>query len=376
MSRRQLFFGVVVGTIVVLVSVALAEVVLRVYARTASTSLAAALRVDPFAVLVEPHGDAGYRPRPERTFDYDNGARATVNTMGFRGPGVAVPKPPGTLRIVLLGGSSTFGWGVDDHETIDSYMREALLERYPDRTIEVVNLAFDGYDSYQLYERFRSDGLALEPDVVIVNSGVNDVRNAWYRDIRDGDRRTMLYLGTLDQLRFELERGGPTIWSRIKHWFHVARVPGWVHQQVRLAGSRSVAQDLQPAAYHWDALDYFERNVQRLLVLAADSANAIVLFSTPPSSLHPGDEHPLVSYWLHDARSTQEYRDSLSVRGQAVVAEEAGKGRVAAYVPHEELPRAFFLDDAHLTPEGNRRMAEDFVAALEPWIERRGRRSP
>ncbi|HEB53493.1 MAG TPA: hypothetical protein ENI87_09590, partial [bacterium] len=43
--------------------------------------------------------------------------RLRTNSLGLRGPDVAVPKPPGTFRIVMLGDSVTFGWGVDDEVT-------------------------------------------------------------------------------------------------------------------------------------------------------------------------------------------------------------------------------------------------------------------
>ena len=92
MTRRTtlgalaLLFGLAVGAL-------LAEVTLRVYAHTSDGSLAWRLRADPYAVLIEPHGVAGYRPRPGRVFTYENDTESHINSMGFRGPEVAVPKP-------------------------------------------------------------------------------------------------------------------------------------------------------------------------------------------------------------------------------------------------------------------------------------------
>jgi lysophospholipase L1-like esterase len=365
-------FGIGLAGLLLASSALLVEVVLRVYAGMANTALAQALRSDPYEVLIEPHGHLGFRPRPERTFRYANGTSATTNRMAFRGPEVAVPKPDGTVRALLLGGSSTFGWGVNDTETIDRHMSRILTERYPNLRVEVVNLAFDGYDSYQLLERLRSDGLRLQPDAVIVNAGVNDAHNAWVRNLEDGDRRTLLYEATMEQLRVEAARGGPTLWTRTKHYLYLGRLPGWVRGQAQLAAARA-ATDGKPPPYYWDALDYFERNLRRIVDLVADSSGA-VLFSTPPSSLlslYEPDEPPRASYWIHDARTTQLYRDSLSSRMQAVAANEAAGGREVTYIPHGEFAVALFMDDVHLTSEGNRRMAEDFVSALEPWLAAR-----
>jgi len=375
MDRRQVGFALGAGAVVLLVCAVLVEVVLRVYAGAAETSLAGALRVDPYAVLVEPHGEAGYRPRPGRTFEYPNGTAAHANEMGFRGPTVGVPKPTEVFRVVLLGGSTTFGWGVDDAHTIDAHMRRLFSERFPGSRVEVVNLALDGYDSYQLLERLRTDGLPLDPDVVILNTGVNDVRNAWFRDIRDGDRRTLLYLATMDQARYERARGGPTAWTRAKHYLYLARVPGWVRGQLSATSARSTVAEQGLPEYHWDAVDYFERNVRRSIELATETLDGVaILLSTPPSSLrtkYAPNDPPNANYWIRDAETTQVYRDSLSARLRQVAEVEAASGREVAYVRHAEIPPELFLDDAHLTSEGNLRVAEDFVAAVEPFLRAR-----
>lgn len=371
MRGRKALFGAAAATIVVVVSALLVEVVLRAYAAVAHDGLAEALQRDPYAVVVEPHGQSGYRPLPHRTLDYADGAAAHTNAMGFRGPEVRIPKPDGTFRILLLGGSTTFGWGVDDDDTIDRHMSAILRERYPGRSFDVVNLAFDGYDSWQLLERIRSDGARYEPDVVIVNTGVNDVSHAWYRDLQDGDRRNLLYRSTMDRLRDEQRRGHPRLWTRAKHWLYIPRVPGWLLAELRRGIGRRAAVDMPAPTPYWDVLEYFQRNLERIGEVVTGADRAVVLFSTPPSSLstrYEPDQPPLRYYWITDARTTQIYRDSLSARMRGVSDALAAKGLAVRYVPHAELAPELFLDDAHLTAAGNRRVAEDFVAALEPWI--------
>jgi lysophospholipase L1-like esterase len=258
---------------------------------------------------------------------------------------------------------------VNDDETIDRHMSRIWADRHPGDSLEVVNLAFDGYDSYQLFERFRSDGRPLQPDLVIVNAGINDVRNAWFQDIVDGDRRTQLYAATMEHARYELARGGPTIWNRTKHYSYLARVPGWLRGQMLAASARAESSGSALQPYYWDAADYFERNLRRIVQLAGDST--VVFFSTPPSSLrtkYDPDEPPRASYWIRDAETTQMYRDSLSARAQSIVAQGASDGRHTSFVRHDQLPPSLFLDDAHLTSEGNRRVAEAFVRAIEERI--------
>lgn len=352
-----LVMGLVIGGVV-------GEVSLRLYAHAADTWLSESLRADPYAVLIQPHGEVGYRPRPGSEFAYANGARATINAIGYRGPEVSLDKPEGTLRIVIIGGSTTHGWGVDDRNTIDSYMREQLRTRYPHRTFEVVNLGFDGYDSRQILERLRSDGLALEPDFVIVNTGVNDVRNARYPDLQAVDPRTLLYLPELIRLRDEEQRGGPTLWTKAKHYLYIARLPGPLRSV--LSGPLSAPEARPARRPHPDAKDYFERNLREIVDLHRHTPTTLLL-STEPSSLrtrYDSDDLSRRSYWVGDAETTQEYRDSLDARLEAVVNDAVAAGLRVARVPYQDLDPALFLDDAHLTAEGNAAVARAFVDAI------------
>lgn len=366
MARAGFLSGALMSLVLLIIGVAvgggLAEVTTRAYAGSAATPLARALRADPFAVLVEGHGDVGFRPKPHGTLEYANGAVATSNAMGFRGPEVVVPKPPGTTRIVLVGGSTTHGWGVGDDETIDHFMRRLLAERYPGRAFDVVNLAYDGYDSYQLFERLRSDGLSLEPDYVIVHTGINDVRNARFPGLVDRDPRTILWLPEVLRSLEEQSRG-PSLWTRLKHHSYAARLPSAARKQLLVERDTLMTP-------HPDALDYFERNLMRIIHLTRD-AGAVSLLSIAPSSLltkyRPGDRSP-ISYWIGNAAITQTYRDSLAGRLQAVVERAATEGFPVARVPLHSLEAELFLDDAHLTAAGNRRMAEIFVTALAPYL--------
>lgn len=366
------------GLLIRLTAVALAvtlsglagELSIRVYASFQDSVGRVLAQFDPMAVLVVPHGERGYRPRPNSVFRYSNGTFAISNSMGYRGPVVVIPKPSSTFRIILLGESTTHGWGVADDETIDTYMRVLLSERYPDRRVEVVNLAFDGYDSGQLVERLRTDGMQLDPDVIIVNTGINDVRNARFKDLADPDPRTLIWESVLQRLREEQARGGPTIWTRIKHYSYVARLPAIARQYWTNAQERREQPKVTP---NLAAVDIFERNLRRISALAV-RADIPVIFSTPPSSL-PFRYEPHatsgISYWVVDAVTTQHLRDELGRRMRRVVASELSRGHKAVYISPRLSPE-MFIDDAHLIPSGNRQIAFNFVAAAAPYLEARG----
>lgn len=345
-----------------------AEGMTRAYAQVGGEMGHVLARRDPLNITVEPYGEYGYKQRPGRFHEYENGTRATWNAMGFRGPLVAEPKPPGSFRVILLGESTTHGYQVDDNQTVDAHMRALLHERYPGTRFEAVNLALDGYDSYQIYQRFKVDGLALSPDLVIANTGINDVRNARFPNLKIPDVRTVVWADNLEQLREQERQGGPSLRFRLAHYLYAARLFGLIRDNFRrreeLASNSAVVP--QP-----DAVEYFETNIRRMAELVEASGAGLVL-STPPSSLlskYAATDVSGQSYWLADAATTQEYRDRLAARLQQLAEEYTARGWRVAYL-HLDLAPELFQDDCHLTGDGNRVVAKAFVEALGPFVTR------
>ncbi|MBM4266394.1 MAG: hypothetical protein FJ144_07275 [Deltaproteobacteria bacterium] len=64
-----------------------------------------------------------------------------INNHGFRGGDFAVAKPPGVIRVVTLGASSTFGYSNRDDETYPHRLEQILNERGGGRRFEVINIA-------------------------------------------------------------------------------------------------------------------------------------------------------------------------------------------------------------------------------------------
>ena len=101
--------------------VLLVELGLRMYAARNADFASRLLGYDLLAVKIAPMGELGYRQRANTSLRYKNGAVATSNAFGYRGPEVPFIKPTGTIRIVLAGGSTTHGWCVNDDQTIDFF---------------------------------------------------------------------------------------------------------------------------------------------------------------------------------------------------------------------------------------------------------------
>jgi hypothetical protein len=91
-----------------------------------------------------------------------------TNALGYRGPSPAtVEKPAGTRRVLVLGDSFVFGWGVPEEDSIPGQLRARLAN--PAAPVEIVNAGYHagaGPDAYYAY--LRREGMALAPDVVVL----------------------------------------------------------------------------------------------------------------------------------------------------------------------------------------------------------------
>lgn len=115
------------------------------------------------------------------------------------------PKQPGTIRIVCLGDSVTFGYRVPavwpekpseyDPEWLPYPMllEKHLREANPGRSIEVINMAVPGYTSHQGLAWLRRDINSLDPDLLTLSFGWNDVSfsDAPDREAIDTGRRAV-----------------------------------------------------------------------------------------------------------------------------------------------------------------------------------------
>jgi lysophospholipase L1-like esterase len=141
--------------------------------------------------------DMGHEHVPDRTALL-MGARVEISSLGLRNPEVALQKPEGFYRILVLGDSMTFGWGVQAEETYPRILERTLnaQTRLSDasRRFEVINAGVGNYNTAQEVSYFKERGVLLDPDMVILGFYVNDAettpraKSGWIR------QRSYLYV--------------------------------------------------------------------------------------------------------------------------------------------------------------------------------------
>jgi hypothetical protein len=99
---------------------------------------------------------------------------AGLNRWGYRGP-VVGRKQPGETRIVVLGGSTAFGYGVTWSEAAPAVLERQLNTRHPDHPVSVVNLGFNNEGAYA-YRPTLEDFRFLNYDIAVLFDGYNDMK--------------------------------------------------------------------------------------------------------------------------------------------------------------------------------------------------------
>jgi len=101
-----------------------------------------------------------------------------INSRGFRGEEFETTKPPGVFRIVALGDSTTFGLGESDDATYSRHL-EMLLNAKRAKACpvryEVINGGVEGYSTRYVLARLRYDVIPIQPDLVFVYVGWNNL---------------------------------------------------------------------------------------------------------------------------------------------------------------------------------------------------------
>lgn len=118
--------------------------------------------------------------------------RSCVGGHGFRSR--TTPVRDDARRIVFLGDSFLFGWGVHDHESLTEQLEARFLAAAPEATtIQCVNLGVPGYNIEQEFlvlsanqDRVRADAVVLcctandlEPQIVVPYRPERIYRHAW-----------------------------------------------------------------------------------------------------------------------------------------------------------------------------------------------------
>ena len=184
--------------------------------------------------------------------------RVSTDSNGLRAPLHAEAKAAGAYRVMTLGCSTTFGWGVDDAESYPARLESLLTEG--GHPVEVINAGQPGYSSFQglwLWDRALAK---YAPDLVIFGYLVQDSRVVQY-----SDHTQALLMQDADFLK-------QTVLHRLKSYL-------WIRNEVDLR--RKAASESGHGGEARIPLDEYVANIRAFAARAAQVGARFMLFGYP-----------------------------------------------------------------------------------------------
>ena len=161
------FLSKALFTLSVIILFLFVEFLFRIYSPPLS-------RFEEVLVLLEQDPALLWKQRKYLNVNFQ-GVKVVTNSSGLRDDTGSISLKKSAFRIVCLGESSTFGWGVPFDECYPAQLEKALKDRFPGKKFEVINAGQIGYSSYQGLIFLRNYILKYRPDVVTVPYLINDI---------------------------------------------------------------------------------------------------------------------------------------------------------------------------------------------------------
>lgn len=321
------------------------------------------------------HPIFGWTYNPTFALDVDE-IEIHVNSLGLRGPEVPERKEPGELRVLCLGGSTTGCEEVREAETWPARLEAWLRERIPERPIRVINAGVPTYDTRMSLLDYSVRLHRLEPDVVAIYHGINDLRSHARGGIRVSPAKN--YTGrAMEPFVFESESRkhslGEDLRSVLGH-SRLIRLADAAWKRMRAAKPAGLAK---PDAEGIEAFAAFYRALVRQIHGSGARAVPMTFQIASPGRFSREDERKVDAsfgiYLSHGIHDRDVGRRIVALQNEAIRAIARDEGapvcEVEGRVPAD---RDHFVDVCHFTSEGSRRVAEALGASVAPLLESRG----
>ncbi|MBI5511174.1 MAG: SGNH/GDSL hydrolase family protein [Deltaproteobacteria bacterium] len=169
MRRRTLLLNGAICLVSLLVFCGVGEIAVRIYTRLYPVYDVEMARYAKEIKETAANPRIAHRHRPSSSAHL-MGVDVHINSDGLRDREYAVERSP-SYRMVFLGDSLTFGWGVAKPDTFEELLESEINRRLP---VEILNFGVGNYNTEQEVHLFIDKGLKYKPDKVVVFWFVND----------------------------------------------------------------------------------------------------------------------------------------------------------------------------------------------------------
>lgn len=282
---------------------------------------------------------------------------------GFRGREVEVPKPSGRLRVACLGASTTYGHDLPWTDAWPARLEELLRAEGLD--VDVVNAGVPGWVSRETLIGLRERVLPVQPDLVVVYQGRNELFPQSYRGYRP------------DYLHYRDPRWDFAATNRLhKQVFAVSRLAlllctwrgqrfGWEQRLenpvygCNLKENVPTPEEIVRFLADPARTEGYRANVRELVEVARGAGVGVLLCTMAfRSELFATGNLP------EDPSTYPSLAAQVEENNAVVRAAAAELGVAVAETARMALEREWFRDDCHMTPAGHRRRAELVLEAI------------
>jgi len=275
--------------------------------------------------------------------------RVTLNRLGYRGRELPARRPGASTRVVVIGDSIAFGYGVSDEQTF-THLLDAR-----DNGIDAANMGVQGFGPGQELLVLQRDGLRTDPDVVVLAVCLKN-------DFADAVLPVALYNGVNPRPRYRLVERALVLDDAGVRLSPLARAVGWLsdyshlyNRLSALAGPRPEPSEESWRVRKQEALGDGEYALRLSVALVVEMQRLCrergvrLLVATFPSE-HSYESEPELHRRFHDALRfagvrTLELRHELRALGL-------------------RAPEVTFDETGHLGPAGHRAAAEVLEAEI------------
>jgi len=403
------------GVVLLVISIVLARVSgwrprvegasMTLFILSAAGALALAEGLVRLSGVVPPPALEYYQPHPSAIFAHTPGLDAEARVVpvegsettfhvrtspsGLRGEDPPMPKPEGEFRVLLLGDSYTFGWGVEEEETIGARLQSLLKEQRDslasEGSIRILNGGVGGTAPWQALRYLEDSWQQFDIDCVILQTFVsNDVSDTLLRDNRAPRAYAPEWVEQVNSYRYHDDWRIRINRALARHSRLYAlveeRVTGrWTFlraaNHLRFVEPLRLVPDTPPepyaGIYEVDRVDSdptldagFEalaQSIRDIHVFCRERDWHFVVYNIP----WPAD--PARFTPLGDNLTGYEFEMDRGSRRMEALFEQGGYDWVPmidAFRAHPDPAALMFPHDGHLTPAGCRFVAETFVAWL------------
>ena len=289
-----------------------------------------------------------------------------TNQLGFRDEPLA-PRQPGEVRVLLLGGSASWGLGASSNDATVRGALERLLNERGGARYRVMSGAFLGYTSRQEMTVLTEFLDAFDPDIVVSLTGHNDVYTMMYDSgsILERPEARMLAEAVTNQLRpmdtlTALRKVGGTlgIWRLVVYARELANLAPGQTWDVSYDASKSHGLAARVAEFHRISADYSARHGKRhVIVLQPDLYSTRKALTKEEAATKGRFTSSARGIEVAYPRNRDDLASSLSALPNATFLDLRDR--------FDQVAEPVFIDDCHLVDRGYRLIAEAIAEVIK-----------